>query len=812
MRRLLSGHTFIWVTLFLLLSLMPPIPSASAQPAPCPEEYPFDETVGTCVDPETGLPYDPFDEEEPIEEDPSAIDETVDGEEPSLDEIEEEMGLTDQNSSLGLTLRHYACDAGFDPRQSTGRVAACTGAGKPAFTYTVTDYEGRPVSTVTVQTGDGTYGETRIDATKDVPMAGMVITVSPVAGWSPAWVTCTILFRESEQRKVEPAIANGSVSILADAGEDVICAWFNVALAAEDQAGDEVVGDGSLVDEPVGNDQIVADQQGTITPSGGSVTMSFLSMSCPAGIGFDGELDRICTEGLANVTYEILSETETLARNATDGNGVLFFENVPDGLLAMVESVPAGYGQPYVLCTHYSPTNGDSEYAPTIEYGTGFMTTVAPGDDLNCTWYNFPAAGPDNGPTIMIQTRSCEGYENGFPAEATLAEAEAACPGYIGGQDFEVSLDGQVVATGESNGVNGQVTFTKLPVSESGGLHGIATLVGVSNKTVAVFCDKDNGDGVYEVVPSPLTVPNQIDQQLVAGDILRCSWFINTDYGSGDGGASATGTVEDDPFLPGVRLVARLCNPGADLTQGAIDAACPTAGAGIAFNVDMSGEPYLNSTTDAGGVIDVPLPVGDATFTIIPQAPAGYGQPGYLCVSIQQGGGGGGKVVRLTEEMPSHDLTWTSDSEATCTYYFPVVAGDAAAGQEGAEDAGSGANTLTIQFWTCPTGFDPAADQTQLLVECAVDVESRDLSVTTDGETTALALVGGGQWEFQSDTVVVEISGDLTSTVWCSSTWIENGEDGGDFPAVAPMEGSVLTLTVSHTATTIYCDWFVFAA
>jgi hypothetical protein len=211
--------------------------------------------------------------------------------------------------------------------------------------------------------------------------------------------------------------------------------------------------------------------------------------------------------------------------------------------------------------------------------------------------------------------------------------------------------------------------------------------------------------------------------------------------------------------------------------------------------------------------------VGDATFTIAPQAPAGYDLPGYHCSIVRPNGGGGGKVVRLTADTPWHDLAWASDSDVTCTYYFPVVAGsagqglaagDGATGQD--EDAASGTNTLTIQIWTCPTGFDPAADQAQLLVECAVDVESRDLNITTDDETTALAVVGSGQWEFQSDAISVEIGGDLTSTVWCSSGWIENGEDGGDFPAVAPMEGSSLTLTVSHAATTIYCDWFVFAA
>jgi hypothetical protein len=646
-----------------------------------------------------------------------------------------------------LLLLHYACDAGFDPQLGTGdRNVSCTGANKPAFTYTIT-FGGQVVTSLTLQTADGTRGRGQLDSRFAQPLlAGeMTLAVEPVAGWMSAWMFCEIDNPETGPRVEEPAIAGNAVTVTLQAGDNVVCDWFNVATGADEgtgeegetDPGDEVVGDGALVDEPVGSDQIVDAQLG------GSVNMSFLSVSCPPGTVINADLDRICTDGLTNVTYEILSDTETVARNATDGNGVLIFENVPDGLLTMVESVPAGYGKPYVLCTHYSPTNGDREYAPTIEFGTGFMASVAPGDDLNCTWFNFPAAGPDNGPTIMIQTRWCEGYENGFAAEASLAEAEASCPPFSALEEFQVSLDGQAVATDKSNEINGQVTFTKLPVSDSGGLYGIALLAHQDAQTVAVYCDKGTGDGVYEVVPSPLSAPDRIDQQLAAGETLRCSWFINYPYGP-------TGTVTSDPILqevePGLVLVARLCNPGADLTQTDMDAACPTAGNGIAFNIDAAGEPYINTTTNPEGVIDVPLPGGDATFTITPQVPAGYGLPGYLCVSIQPGGGGGGKVVRLTADAPSHELTWASQSESTCTYYFPVIADEEAATDANEEQDGEGIQgviadppeatgaDITIAAYFCPAGTTVASD---LVATCTERASGLTFDLLTTSDTVA---------------------------------------------------------------------------
>ncbi|MEJ7837746.1 MAG: hypothetical protein WKF81_02960 [Thermomicrobiales bacterium] len=81
MRRFSSVHMLAWVIGFLVFSLMPTAPSTLAQPAPCPEAYPYDESVGTCVDPETGLPIDPEtglpidpgEEEEPVEEEPVEV-------------------------------------------------------------------------------------------------------------------------------------------------------------------------------------------------------------------------------------------------------------------------------------------------------------------------------------------------------------------------------------------------------------------------------------------------------------------------------------------------------------------------------------------------------------------------------------------------------------------------------------------------------------------------------------------------------------------------------------------------------------------
>ena len=645
------------VVIILLASLL--ASATSAQPAPCPAEYPYDPAVGTCVDPETGEPVDPTtgDPLNPGEgQEPTAV--------PTV-----ELPAGDLAS---FTLYHLACDDDFQANAvrdagGVGPTNGCLTFGKPPFTYTISA-NGTAVITSTVEAVGARLRPFRCSGSDSA--GSLTISVAQVTDYTTEFISCGLSIGDGPTDVVEPAIAGGAATLSTLPDQDVECWVYNVTRVPDPTVGDTI-----------------------ITSSGGSVNMSFLSLSCPAGTTIDAELDRNCTEGLANVTYEILSETATLARNTTDGNGVLIFENVPDGQLAIVESVPAGYGKPYVLCTHYSPTTGDREYAPTIEYGTGFTASVAPGDDLNCTWFNFPAAGPDNGPTIMIQTRWCEGYENGFAADASLAEAEASCPPFSAREEFQVSLDGQAVATDQSNDINGQVTFTKLPVSESGGLYGIALLAHQDAQTVAVYCDKGTGDGVYAVVPSPLSAPDRIDQQLAAGETLRCSWFINYPYGP-------TGTVASDPPLtvasdpplqevePGIFLVARLCNPGADLTQTDIDAACPTPGNGIGFNVAMAGEPYITTTTDAEGVIDVPLP-GGRCHLHHHAASTGWLRTAGIPLRQPPDWQRGWRQGRQTHGGRTlHDVAWSSNSETTCTYYFPVVAEEDAADDPDEEQDG----------------------------------------------------------------------------------------------------------------------------
>ncbi|MGC4108729.1 MAG: hypothetical protein QM753_20595 [Thermomicrobiales bacterium] len=631
MRRSLSASLHAMVIITLLLSVLSPVVLAQPAPNPCPAGQVYFPEQNLCV-PEGEVPPDDGSGQPTATEEPTV---------PAGD-------------LASFTLYHLACDDDFDADAvrdagGSGPANGCVTFGKPPFTYTIAANQ-VPILTTTLDATARNFA--RFDVPSPIPAGTLTITVTPVEAYTTEFISCGISVGGGFRDIVEPSIVAGSATLPTMPDQDIECWVYNVKRAPKTTA-----------------------TEATVTVGGGSVSIGIYSVSCLAGTVIDADLDRSCTEGLANVTYKVLSETETLALDVTDGNGVLTFENMRDGRLAIVESLPAGYGKPYVLCTHYSSTSGDRQYAPTIEFGTGFMASVAPGDELGCTWYNFPAAGPDNGPTIMIQTRPCKDYGEGFPAETSLAEADAWCPGFTAFSEFQVSLDGQDVATDESNNVNGQVTFIKLPVSESGGPYGIALLPDPTTQTVAVYCDKDNGDGVYEVVPSPLSAPNRIDQPLAAGETLRCSWFINYDLSLAPS-VPATIISDQSAVDPGVILVARLCDPGAERTPAQIDAACTTAGSGITFNVDASGEPYLNTTTDTEGVIDVPLPVGDTTFTITPQVPDGYGLPSYLCTSIWPGGGSGGKVVGLTEDSPFHDLAWVSDSKATCTYYFPVIAED----------------------------------------------------------------------------------------------------------------------------------------
>jgi hypothetical protein len=98
-----------------------------------------------------------------------------------------------------------------------------------------------------------------------------------------------------------------------------------------------------------------------------------------------------------------------------------------------------------------------------------------------------------------------------------------------------------------------------------------------------------------------------------------------------------------------------------------------------------------------------------------------------------------------------------------------------------------------------------------LLLACAMDQQPRELILQIDGGSQPATVTGSAMWEFADLTVnVTQPEGINGSSVWCSSTWEDNGEDAAEFPDTVNLADGALTITVGHPATTVYCDWFLF--
>ncbi len=836
MRGPVSLPLYLLVVITMLVSSLPPAAMAQPAPNPCPEGQVYLPDQKVCV-PEDQAPPD-------------------DGSEQPEEPAEPEQPAEPAGDLASFTLYHLACDNDFDPNGvrdagGLGPTNGCLTYGKPAFTYTISA-NGTVIITSTIEAVERDFA--RFDVPGPIPAGSLTISVAPVTDYTTEFMSCGLSIGEGPTDVIEPPIAGGVGTLNTLPDQDVECWVYNVTRAPESTGADT-----------------------TITSAGGSVNMSFLSVACPVDAVIGADIDRICTDGLANVTYEILSETETLARNATDGNGVLIFENVPDGLLAIVESVPAGYGEPYVLCTHYSPTNGDREYAPAIEYGTGFMASVAPGDDLNCTWYNFPAAGPDNGPNIFIEARTCNPGTS-ISASMNVFDAQALCPFFYVDLAFQVLNVDQVIATARTNAEQfsaGRVYFTKLPEPESGSF-GVTAGVREGERTLAVFCDQDFGDGTFQIIPVRVS-GDRMDQELGmgAGDTLRCTWFIEmnplmlgthapdapaqeaappeagdetepdvtgeqdapgadqTLVTSQEGQASpAANAGEDDAGSElsgevGLTVQTLLCPPEVAGSDEMLDERCTEPASGLTFEILVDDESTGTYVTDANGELDIPDEAGAGMYLFRHDPAAGLLEVRTDCASVYPNGATArGQSSATGSEMGEIYFAYDDASLVTCTFYFvmdtaePAVSDAAEApetvpAEEAAEDedgATDGSHSFTLQFLTCPDGIDPAADQAALEQACSVETGQRSFMLTIDGFTTGETITGPTTWEFHDSTVYADVGTGPITSVWCDSSWaeVEGGGDAADVPDTVLLEGGALTVTVTHPATTVSCDWFIF--
>jgi hypothetical protein len=315
---------------------------------------------------------------------------------------------------------------------------------------------------------------------------------------------------------------------------------------------------------------------------------------------------------------------------------------------------------------------------------------------------------------------------------------------------------------------------------------------------------------------------------------MRCSWFI-TALPAINPNATIVPGAQDNYF----EMYVRAC-PATVSLEAADPYTCVQDMTGIVFDVTWNGSEAASQGNSAtNGIFSYEAYLGPGTYVFSPRPVEGFGDPRYTC-EFKGGPNDGQSTTGTLTTGTGIPVDLGNGIGTFCMLYYQAgapaqqgaadtageeaPADDAAADEElvaDENDQNEGAapnvavdwNTLTIQFWVCPDGVDPDGDQADLLLSCTVDQVPRAVTVTTDAGVQETSMTGSAELPFTGSQVsVTQPDGAAASSAWCSSSWIDNGEDEAEFPDAVSLDGGVLTLTVSHTATTVYCDWFLFGA
>jgi hypothetical protein len=539
-------------------------------------------------------------------------------------------------------------------------------------------------------------------------------------------------------------------------------------------------------------------------------TISINARNCPEGTTAESDLATACTDVASNVPFALYSPDATLGESSTDDNGDVVFENVPPGELAVEEELPSGYGPVAVTCDHASTAFGQLQITPNILFGNGFEIEIDAGDTLDCAWYNLPALGADNGPNIAIQGYQCPPNTT-FTADSTMDDLLAQCLTQAFDTTWEV-LIGEELITSANSGGSGQVFFTKLPALQGGESYSLTmTTSQPSDEVLVAFCDRDNGDGLYEVMETPLQDGNRIDFALLDGSNMRCTWFYRLGIIVTPEPPQPGGAGELD--VPAITVDVRFCPPEIETQRGDYEDLCPYPGPDVDLELTLDGEPVGTATSDETGRVQFPGSEEGGTYVLRHVPNPGFSLPAITCVRTTDGVASEPFYDALTEDTGfSFDLA--AGETISCSWYI-LVNPDLYVPKEDVEEeaeppAEGTSNVITVQFWVCPEMDLAAATQEELLLNCAPELEDRDLVVTVGDVTSGHHITGTETWGFLEPLFVLETGTDEAHSVWCSSTWTEDGEEMSEFPVAQEIVNGTLSLPVDNPGTTIFCDWFTY--
>jgi hypothetical protein len=254
---------------------------------------------------------------------------------------------------------------------------------------------------------------------------------------------------------------------------------------------------------------------------------------CPEGVNYGENVDYYlaeCTVVMENVEFASGPHMGIADLFSTDNNGELSLEVDPNEEWAIVEHVPAGYGDPVVFCGwggYMDDGNGgviaiDGFANLDGQSGAALIFNTYDQFGMDCNWFNIPH---DEDQEITVYKYTCpEGYDFEDPA----ADPQADCTELTNGINFHLYPDGGTELqsqTGDS--INGAVYFGGVDTGDFTIVEDVPNDIYATYVTCQWF---DNwGPYVYQqFFPYQYDgtgVGNAIDVELAYGDEMVCQWY-----------------------------------------------------------------------------------------------------------------------------------------------------------------------------------------------------------------------------------------------------------------------------------------------
>lgn len=322
------------------------------------------------------------------------------------------------------------------------------------------------------------------------------------------------------------------------------------------------------------------------------------------------KFSTLCTHAMPGVPFAAIQNGTTVATATSSNSNPFSLSNLPVTTTTVQETIPSGYGEPYVYC-------GDV-YSPTLQLVTNGAITLNPSGSGNivCSWYNM-----QDGPgSITVYKWLCpEGYDWTVPG----ADPKTDCATPQNGVTFTLHDTDPGTVDPQSNtgdSIPYAVSFGGLPIGDYTLTETVPSGIG------GIFVLDCTGLYTDSIHPVPLWTGNDFPFHVGSHDQIVCNWYNVPSAQHG-----------------GIVIHKQMCSTWTWVST----VECDTWEYGASFTVSSGGGTVGQGTTDAWGTLLVGgLAAGSYTVTETSGSPChveasiGGGQPAVVtngAVTVEAG-------------------------------------------------------------------------------------------------------------------------------------------------------------------------------